>query len=68
MLAPPGIVTNINPKSAKGTTIDLVLASPSLSHLVIETGPNLESDHLPIFINVNNPIKSSQSGEKKKWK
>nr|XP_027230908.1 uncharacterized protein LOC113822577 [Penaeus vannamei] len=64
LLTPPGLVTRIDPKTAKGTRIDLVLASPILSHLEIETGPNLGSDHLPVIINDNNFTKISQSRER----
>lgn len=64
MLKLPGLVTRIDPKTAKGITIDLVLVSPSSINLEIEAGSNLGSDHLLIIIDDNNPTKSSLSREK----
>ncbi|XP_063615580.1 uncharacterized protein LOC134788675 [Penaeus indicus] len=65
ILTPPGLTTRIDPQSAKETTIDLVLATPSLTHLEIETGPNLGSDHLPIIIKDNKLMKDTHFKEKK---
>ncbi|XP_047481961.1 uncharacterized protein LOC125034262 [Penaeus chinensis] len=67
VLTPPGLTTRIDPQSAKGTTIDLVLATPSLAHFEVETGPNLGSDHFPIIIKDNNHTKDILSKEKK-WR
>jgi len=65
LLTPPGQITRIDPKNAKGSTLDLILASPTLSHLEIETGPNIGSDHLPIIVKDKTIQKSPQSKEKK---
>jgi len=67
LLTPPGQITRIDPKNAKGSTLDLILASPTLSHLEVETGPNIGSDHLPIIVKDKTIQKSPQSKEKK-WK
>lgn len=66
LLTPPGQTTRVDPNNGKGSTIDLILASPTLSHLEVETGYNVGSDHLPIIIKDNLP-KKTQSKEKK-WK
>ncbi|XP_063608750.1 uncharacterized protein LOC134782964 [Penaeus indicus] len=50
LLTPTGLITRIDPKTGKGTTIDLVIGSPELSHLEIKTLSNYGSDHLPIVI------------------
>jgi len=67
LLTPPGQITRIDPRTAKESTLDLVLASPTLSHLEIDTGPNIGSDHLPVIVRDNTIQKTPQLNEKR-WK
>ncbi|XP_042875057.1 uncharacterized protein LOC122255192 [Penaeus japonicus] len=65
LLTPPGQTTKIDPRNGKETTIDLIIGTPNLSHLEINSGPNLTSDHLPIIIKDNIKPITNQKKEKK---
>lgn len=54
LLTPKGQITRIDPKTSQETTLDLVIGSPSITHLKIIAGPHLNSDHLPIIIKDDN--------------
>lgn len=61
----PGQTTRTDPRNAKETKLDLILASPILSHLQIDTGPSLGSDHVTVIIR-NNTTKKIPSIKRKK--
>lgn len=63
MLFPKGQITRIDPKTGKGSTIDLVIGSPKLSHLELKTSINGGSDPLPIIIKDNSHNTETQELE-----
>lgn len=65
LLTPPGQTIRIDSKTGKNSTKDLIIASPNLSHLEINTGVYLNSDHLPIIKFNNN--KDLIHKKEKKW-
>lgn len=67
LITPPGLITRIDPKTGKGSTIDLVIGSPELSHLEIKTNTKSGSDHLPIILNDDNQITETHTKEST-WK
>lgn len=67
MLTPKGQITRIDPKTGKGSTIDLVLGTPELSQLEVEAKIYGGSDHLPIIIRDINHNRETIVKEEK-WK
>lgn len=53
MLTPKGRIPRIDPKTDQGSTKDLVLGTPELSHLEIKTITNGGSDPPPLIIKDN---------------
>ncbi|XP_037774587.1 uncharacterized protein LOC119571267 [Penaeus monodon] len=56
LITPPGLITRIDPKTGKGSTIDYFIGSPEL-----------RSDHLPIILNDDNQITETHTKEST-WK
>lgn len=74
LLTPPNLATYICPSSSKPSTIDLTFTSPNIAlDSLINTGPPLGSDHIPILIDTRLTPKDPYSGvprwifEDKKW-
>lgn len=65
LLTPRNLITRIDPKTAKESTLDLVFGSPALSHLQIKSASHQISDHLPIIIMDNTYIENHLLKEKK---
>lgn len=65
LLTPKGQITRIDPKTGKGSSINLVIGSPELSHLEVKTDINGRSDHLPIIIKDNRHNIETQDRKKK---
>lgn len=66
LLTPAGQTTRIDSKTGKKSTLDLKIGSPNLSHLEINTGVYLNSDHLPIIIKFKNN-QDTLNKKEKKW-
>lgn len=64
----PGQTTRTDPRNANETALDLILASPILSRLQIDTGPSIGSDHVTVIIRNKTTKKIPSIKRKKEWK
>ena len=61
------MVTRVDPTTAKGSTIDLVLGSGKMGLGSVETGKYLGSDHIPILVKFGIKVDTCTK-TKKRWK